>query len=92
MVVTIGILYNLYSKLLIYHTTDKSNRNEMASRLGVNPFFMKDYESAGKHYDLRKTVNAISYLREYDLKSKGVGNVSTPQGELLKELVIKLMH
>ena len=39
-----------------------------------------------------KCANIISWLREYDLKSKGVGNANISDGELLKELIFKIMH
>lgn len=90
--VTISILYMFFSKLLAYHfLKDKSKRNA-ASKLKVNPYFVNDYVLAAKRYNPRKTVEIIGMLREYDLKSKGVGNVSTTHGDLLKELVFKIMH
>ncbi|PIZ05308.1 MAG: DNA polymerase III subunit delta, partial [Flavobacteriales bacterium CG_4_10_14_0_8_um_filter_32_5] len=45
-----------------------------------------------KNYPIRKAVKIIEYLREYDLKSKGVDNISTSGGELLKELGFKILH
>lgn len=89
---TIGILFSFFSKLLLYHTlADKSQKNA-ATVLKIRPFFVKDYELASKRYSLKKTTDIISCLREYDLKSKGVNNTSTPAGELLKELVFKILH
>ena len=71
---------------------DKSPQN-LARELGVNPYFLKDYELAAKNYDAFKVFNVFSYLREYDLKSKGVDSSgNTTDGELLKELVFKIIH
>ena len=64
----------------------------MASTLKVNPFFVRDYELAARNYPKGKLVKIISYLREYDLKSKGVNNNSISEGELLKELIYKILH
>jgi DNA polymerase III subunit delta len=89
---TLSILFSFFSKLLLYHTlADKSQKNA-ATALKIRPFFVKDYELASKRYPLKKTMEVISNLREYDLKSKGVNNTSTPAGELLKELVYKILH
>lgn len=90
---TISSLYHFYSKVLTYHfIKDKRDRRSVAATLKVNPYFVGDYEKAAKSYNPRKTVEIISLLREYDLKSKGFNNVSTSHGELLKELVFKILH
>ena len=47
---------------------------------------------ASQKYSPKKLVKIISYLREYDLKSKGVNNASATDGELLKELIFKILH
>ncbi|MCK5464041.1 MAG: DNA polymerase III subunit delta, partial [Bacteroidales bacterium] len=58
----------------------------------IEPFFIREYETAARNYTTAKTVRVISLLREYDLKSKGFGNVSAIPGELLKELIYKIIH
>ncbi|TCD11048.1 DNA polymerase III subunit delta [Pedobacter frigidisoli] len=91
---TVMVLANLggyFTKLLKYHYIP--NKADAASALGVPPFFVKDYEMAARNYNTGKVFQVISLLREYDLKSKGLdstGNVE--DGELLKELVFKIVH
>ena len=88
----IAILFSFYSKLLIaFHAKDKSERN-LASVLKVSPYFVKDYMFAMKNYNPMQVVNNIHYIREADLKSKGVDNISATEGQILKELVFKLLH
>jgi DNA polymerase-3 subunit delta len=79
--------------LIFQHLADKS-RNNAAAALSVNPFFLPDYQVTAKNYSVGKLVSVISVLREYDLKAKGVDNNSTnvPDGELMKELVFKILH
>ncbi|MCB0807037.1 MAG: DNA polymerase III subunit delta [Bacteroidales bacterium] len=89
---TVFILNSFFGKLLIYHQLADKSRNNVASALSINPFFVKDYQAAARHYSKGKIANIISYLREYDLKSKGVDNVSATDGELLKELLFKILH
>jgi DNA polymerase III subunit delta len=90
--VTIQVLFSFFSKILIYHFLKDKSRSSIASNLGINPFFVPEYELAGKKYSPAKTVAIISELRGYDMKSKGVGNSSTTDGELLRELIFKILH
>jgi len=92
LVKTITILFGYFSKLLIYHQLKDKSKNNVAATLSVNPFFVKDYQIAARNYSLGKLTSIVSLLREYDLKSKGVNNISTSDGELLKELLFKILH
>lgn len=92
LVVSISTLYGYFSKLLTYHFLPDKSKAIAAAALGVHPFFLIDYEKAAKLYPPLKLKAIISDLREYDLKSKGVNNVSVGGGELLKELVFKILH
>ncbi len=89
-VVTITSLYFYFSKVLAYHYVD--DKKTVASVLQVNPYFLRDYEETSKKYSKAKLVEIIALLREFDMKSKGFGNVSANAGELLKELVFKILH
>lgn len=90
-VLVLGNLNNFFSKVLVYHyVKDKSPQN-LAREIGVSPYFVKDYEQAARSYPLGKTVQIISYLREYDVKSKGVES-NTDHGGLMKELMFKILH
>ncbi len=91
--VIMGMLVGFFRKILVYHTIEmKSDRNLIAQKLGVNPFFVTDYINAGRNYSLDKAVNTISMMREYDMRSKGARGGSTESGDLLKELVFKILH
>ncbi len=92
MVLTITSLYYFFSRVLIYHSLKDKSRNSVASALKINPYFIQDYQRAANSFSFRKTRYIVSLLREYDLKSKGIGNLSNPEGELLKELVYKILH
>jgi len=87
----VAMLYGFYSKLLLVHTAKDKSQGSLASVLRVNPFFVKDYLMAVRVYNLSQTINCIHHIKEADLRSKGVG-FSHAEGELLKELVFKLLH
>jgi len=93
MTLTIASLYSFFSKVLRYHLLkNKSDNRMLASVLKVNPYFVKDYQQTAKRYSPSMVVRNISLLREFDLKSKGVNNVSASQEELLREMIYKMMH
>lgn len=82
-VVTLGILYSFYSKLLMYHSL--ANKNEAATALKVHPFFIKEYAAAARNIPMRHVSQTISAIREIDNRSKGVG-ANLSHADLLKEL------
>jgi DNA polymerase-3 subunit delta len=47
---------------------------------------------AARAYSPTKLRKVIGYLREYDLKFKGVDYPSVSELELLQELVFKVVH
>jgi DNA polymerase III subunit delta len=90
MVMTVSSLYGYFCKILTYHFL--SDKKMAASALGVNPYFVKEYELAARNYSVGKLKSIFGFLREYDLKSKGIDRGSATEGELLKELVFKILH
>ena len=56
-----------------------------------NAFFLKEYTQAASLYPNNKVFAILGLLREYDLKSKGMGAGQTDDGELLKELLLKIL-
>ena len=92
LVMTISLLYNFFSQLLQYHALPDKSQFAAAKALKINPFFVKEYQTAGKHYPMRKVSQVVGLLREADVKSKGVGASNLPQGDLLKELLFKIMN
>lgn len=87
----IASLYGYFIKVMLYH--QEPDKNKAASVLKVSPYFLKDYEKAAQNYSLGKLASCIGYLYEADLKSKGVRNNGTiSDGEILKELVFKIIH
>ena len=92
MVMTISLLNSFFTQLLIFHSLKDKSNSSVARALGVNPYFVQDYTIAGKNYPMRKVSQVISLLRDADVKSKGVGANAIPAGDLLKELLFKIIH
>jgi len=90
-VLVLGNLNNYFTKVLRYHYAADKSPQGLARDLGISPYFVKDYELAGRTFNYGKTMQIIGLLREYDLKSKGVeSNIS--HGGLMKELMFKILH
>lgn len=88
-------LYKHFCKVLLYHALQGKVENaEMAARLGVAPYYVKDYASCARWFSYARTAQIISILKSYDLLSKGVENNSKfNKGEdLLEDLVYRLTH
>lgn len=89
---TIASLFGFFGKLLTYHYLTDKSKNNVATALKVNPFFVKDYELAASKFNAARTIHIISLLRTYDVRSKGFENPGTDPGDLLKELIYKILH
>jgi DNA polymerase III subunit delta len=89
---SIASLFGFFSKLLTYHYLTDKSKNNVAAILKVNPFFVKDYETSATKYNVAKTVQIISILRTFDMRSKGYGDIGTEPGDLMKEMVYRILH
>ncbi len=95
MPVLIGALYGYFSKVYMYHAAKNLPEKELLSTLQLRSgYFLKEYRASARNFPPAQAEKAITLLKEYDLKSKGVGYNSTgkPEGELMKELVWRLLH
>ena len=91
-VMTTSLVFSFFVQLLKYHGLKDKNPNNVAKVLGVNPFFLKDYDIALKNYPMRKVSQIVTSLRDVDVKSKGVGANALPQSDLLKEMLFKIFN
>lgn len=92
LVLTINTLYSFYAKILIYYWIKDKSKDNLSEQLGVRPFFVKDYVDAARRYNANQVIRIIGLLREYDLKSKGYKGTVIAPGDLLKELIFKILH
>ena len=88
----LALLYSYSTKLLMLHAAKDKSDSGLSRALGVPPFVLKEYKLAANHYGLPKVMQNISYLKEADLKSKGVNAGNQREEEILRELIFKMMH
>ena len=90
-----GSLYNYFSRVFQIHELSgkRTPKNEICKVVKVNPYFFDEYLTVMRNFPMGKLPKVFALLREYDLKSKGVGSNLAGRGEneLLKELVVRLM-
>ena len=91
-VMTNGLVFSFFSALLQYHGLKDKSPSNAAKVLKVSPYFVNDYITAAHNYPMRKVSAIIATLRDVDVKSKGVGANSLPQGDLLKEMLVSIFN
>lgn len=92
MVVTISLLFSYFSQIMQYHGLPDKSKANVAKKLKVHPYFVGDYIAAAKNYPMKKVSQVIGLLHESDVKGKGVGAVNVSHGDLLKELMVKILN
>jgi DNA polymerase-3 subunit delta len=85
-------LYNLFSKTYMIFGQNSNDEKAVAQTIGVNPFFVKDYMLTARNYGYQGVQNALLLLHHYNLRSIGVADAGTSDGDLMKELVMKVMR
>jgi DNA polymerase-3 subunit delta len=91
LVMTISLLNNYFTQLLLFHGLKDKSKSSVSKNLGVNPYFVDEYFLAGRNYPMRKVAQVIAFLRDADVKSKGVG-ANQSHRDILKELLFKILH
>lgn len=92
MVVTTSLVFGFFIQLLKYHGLKDRDPKNVAAVLGVNPFFLKEYDVALKNYPMKKVSQIVGALRDIDVKSKGVGANAMSQSDLLREMLYKIFN
>jgi DNA polymerase-3 subunit delta len=84
-------LYNFFSKVYMIYSVPSPDEKSVASALGVNPYFVRDYLGAARKYDYRGVEKILLLLHQYNLRSVGVHDGGTSDAGLMKEMTVKIM-
>ena len=88
-ILVLTLLFNFFKKVLVYKSI--SNKSKASKLMGISPFFIKEYEYASKKFSHDQLINVIEIIMSSDLKSKGINSKGTNPGEILKELIYKII-
>lgn len=92
MIPVVAFLYSFFSKLLAAsQASDKSDKG-LTSTLKINPYAAKDYSYALRQYSTEKIIHTITFLKEADLKLKGVNSGSDTEGQIFRELMFRIIY
>ncbi|MCD7899090.1 MAG: DNA polymerase III subunit delta [Bacteroides sp.] len=90
---TLSLLFSFFSNLMLAYYAPEKSEQGVAGMLGLRtPWQAKDYISAMRKFSGVKVMEIIGEIRYADAKSKGVGNISMSDGDILRELVFKILH
>jgi DNA polymerase-3 subunit delta len=84
-------LYGFFSKVFMIYGINSREEKTVATNLGVNPFFVKDYLKAVQLYSYQEVERLILLLGDYNLRSIGINDPGTEDASLLKEMVVKMI-
>lgn len=84
-------LFAYFVKIAIVSQLKDKTNESVVSAIGVSPYFAKDYIYASQIFSLEKIYQNIEMIKDYDLKTKGLGS-NFDNNELFKELIFKLTH
>ncbi len=86
------VLHNFFFRTMVLSQIKHLDSREIASKLNIKPTMLGQYQMALANYRVMKIAEIIQEIKNYDLKAKGLGNVNASQGELLRELIYKILH
>ncbi|MDE5561883.1 MAG: DNA polymerase III subunit delta [Bacteroidaceae bacterium] len=91
--VTLSLMFSFFSDLMLaYYSPDKTERG-IAQWLGKPEWKVRnEVMPAMRLYTGRRVMDILSQIRETDAAGKGVGGCKTPHGELLLELVYRIVE
>ena len=89
----LSLLFGVFSNLMLAYYAPEKSEQGIAAFLGLkSPWQSREYLNAMRMYNGIKTMQIIGEIRYTDAKSKGVGNPSLNDSDLLRELVFKILH
>lgn len=84
-------LFNFFSKVYMLYAMRGSDPQTVANRLGVKPYFLKEYQESSQRYTYDQIERALLLLHQYNLRMVGIGDAGSSDADLMKELAVKIM-
>ncbi|MFL5742140.1 MAG: DNA polymerase III subunit delta [Flavisolibacter sp.] len=84
-------LYNFFSKVQMIYSIPSRDEKSVATAIGVNSFFARDYVQTASRYSLQEIEKLILLLHQYNLKGIGINDAGNSDAMLMKEMVVKMI-
>ena len=90
---TLALLFGFFSNVMMcYYAPEKSERG-IAEFLGLkNTWGVGDYMKAMQNYRAMHVMEILHQIRMADARSKGVEGAQVPDGEIMRELLYRILH
>lgn len=90
---TLGFLFFFFSKVEMIHawTAKGYSPKDAAGKAGVFWSYSAPYLAAASNYSLPKVMRIVSYLKECDYRSKSNSGGNASDGELLVEVIARIL-
>jgi DNA polymerase III subunit delta len=86
------VLYNFFSKILLFHAHKNKSDADLAKILGVNPYFLKDYRKGAQVFSIALLMHIVHVLNLVDQKSKGIEAGSLTEADLYRDLIFAILN
>lgn len=86
-------LFLSFSQLMMAHYAPSKDKASLIKYLGLHPYIIENsIVPSLRNFSAAKVLSVLMAIRDADERSKGMGGVSIPDGELLRELVFFILH
>ncbi|MBQ2808303.1 MAG: DNA polymerase III subunit delta [Bacteroidaceae bacterium] len=90
---TLALLFSFFSNLMMcYYAPEKTERGIMEFLGLKNSWGVGDYLKAMRNYRAMHVMDVLHLIRMADAQSKGAEGAQLPDGEIMRELLYKIMH
>lgn len=86
----ISNLFGYFTKVAITQQNSKLPDAELAKKIGLNPFFVREFRQAARTFKPQQIQQAFLSLHRADRESKGVGSRSSNTLGLLQQLIFEI--
>lgn len=90
---TLAVLFRFFANLMMAHYSPDKTERGLATWMGATEWQVrKNVLPAMPYYSAVKVMHILTAIRRTDARSKGVGNPSISDGDLMRELLFYILH
>lgn len=92
LIANLALLFNFFTKvLLVHYSPGNLSEKELAAKIRVEPYFLKDYLAASKRFSKPQLLNIIHQIRLADGYSKGIDSGNRESESIYKDLIFQIV-